>query len=218
MRSTSAFLSSYIELGLLTKGDINLLLHQVIPSEVPKNDENTTDVAMKVAMMVRAMKVKVQKLSTQVLLDSRFKSIQCSAVASAIVFYARRCCCLFSEFGSVLPAWNEDLTKMTFHNPLKHRATMQALQLIFIMEKDSLDELHELFVSEQIQVAAVSPQKSTDNRENIAPSPSSLKSPVKSDTASSSSALVSPVATSASAGKEDLSPVGMNTVFATISP
>lgn len=206
-----AFLCSYIEIGLLTKSDIHTLLHQDIEDvSSGSDDENAADPSKKVAMILRAMRHKVQKLSTKVLLDSRFKSIQSSAVASAIVFYARRCCCLFSSFGSILPAWTEEMTKMTFHHPLKHRATLQALTFIFAMEGENVEDLNALVRAEEsISSSPSSPEKPID----------AVSSPVKTDN-QNSSIMVSPVATTnAGSGKDiDLSPVSMTTVFNTISP
>lgn len=205
VRSSMAFLCSYMEVGLLTKEDIHILLHQQGgSSNEQQDDENAADSAKKVVMMVRAMRHKIQKISTKVLLDARFKSIQCSAVAAAIMFYARRSCCLFSSFGAILPAWNEELTKLTFHNPLKHRATIQALSLIFEMEGESVDDLHALLPADE---------KSTNSDKFVE------TSPVKSETLSTV-VLESPVATSCTtSGKEvDLSPVSMTSVFATVSP
>jgi hypothetical protein len=208
VRSSVAFLCSYVEMGLLTKEDIHLLLHrQEDASNEQQGDENSADNAMKVAMMIRAMRHKIQKLSTKVLLDARFKSIQCSAVAAAIMFYARRCCCLFSSFGAILPAWNDELTKLTFHNPLTHRATIQALSLIFEMEGESIDDL---------QAILPTGENITSTGNDIVVETSS---PVKSEN-HSSILLESPVATACSApGKQaDLSPVSMTSVFASISP
>lgn len=154
-----AFLCSYCELGLLTPQDIQLLLNQKPPrySSLKKSvmtssssagvvaDENEEDPTVKVAMMLRAMRHKVQKLGTKTLLDVRFKSMQSSAVAAAIVFYTRRCCCLFSRFGVVLPSWSEELTKMTFHDPLKHRPTIEALALLFELEGESRADFYAIF-------------------------------------------------------------------------
>lgn len=208
-----AFLSSYIELGLLTKGDIHSLLHQENRSSKEQDDESTADPAMKVAMIVRAMRHKVQKLCTKVLLDSRFKSIQCSAVASAIVFYARRCCCLFSSFGAVLPVWNDELTKMTFHHPLKHRATMQALALLFEMEGESTADFNMLLSTEELNnsSAPASPEKTVEKITLV-------ETPNKSENISPNS-VETPSATTAVVGKNiDASPVSMATVFGMISP
>lgn len=216
VRSTMAFLCSYDELGLFSNSDIDTLNNLAEAAPADSQDENSVPSATKVNTLLRAMRHKVYKLGSKTLLDSRFKSFQSSAVASAVVFYARRCCCLSSPFGSALPAWTDELTKMTFHHPLRHRATTQALELIFEMEGESVEELRALVKADEKPVSNISLfDRETSYDEFISLSESS---PVKRDSPASA-VLVSPIATTSAIGKDiDFSPVSMTTVFNTISP
>lgn len=82
---------------------------------------------------ISELQAKMFELSTKCILDTRFKSIQASAIATAIVYYVRR-------LHHISPMWSERLTNLTFHDPKMSQSVMKALYLILEMEKPADDE------------------------------------------------------------------------------
>jgi hypothetical protein len=72
------------------------------------------------------MKEKMYDLSTKCMVDTRFKGVQASSITTAIIYYTRKL------FG-VAPAWNDELTALTFHDPRTSKSTQKALNLLVEM-------------------------------------------------------------------------------------
>jgi hypothetical protein len=102
-RTAAAFLTSYHELNLLRPYDLNS----------PVSSSTLLNAGL--------------KLSTKVLLDMRFKPLQTSCVAAAIVYFLRQKYLL-------TPVWTEDLSAMTFHDALTSKMVVQAVRLLVDLE------------------------------------------------------------------------------------
>lgn len=93
------------------------------PMSSPSYERNTNREQIKEELYAT-----IKQLANKCILDTSFKSIQASAIATAIVYYARKTC-------NIYPVWHEDLSHMTFHDPTVSRSTLRALDLIFEMHK-----------------------------------------------------------------------------------
>jgi hypothetical protein len=116
-RVPSTFLTAQLELGLFS----NDYVVSSSSSSKPKKSKISET-------LFTSIIGKIDDLSTKCILDIRYKSIQASAVATAIVFYVRK---LFH----LSPSWNDSLTNLTFHDPRTSKSTFKALQMIIEMEK-----------------------------------------------------------------------------------
>ena len=101
-----------MELGVLRSKDIQL------KSELSRSD------------LIESLHEKINTLATKCILDIRFKGIQASAIACAILFYVRKS-------SNIYPIWHEDLSHMTFHDPMSSKSTMKALELIMELEEEN---------------------------------------------------------------------------------
>jgi hypothetical protein len=103
-RTTAAFLTCYHELSLIRPYD------------------STTATVSSSTLLSAAL-----TLATKTMLDVRFKPLQSSTVACAIVYYLRR-------KNNMSPVWTADLTVMTFHDPTASKMVVQAIALLVDME------------------------------------------------------------------------------------
>lgn len=121
-------------------------------------------------------KEKAFSLSTKCMVDLRFKGIQASAVAAAIVYYCRT----YFQFQTT---WTEELSRLTQHDPLTSKSARKALDMLFEMREDEQENdenmLADLLEDMDFQEAAspaVTPVKQSNN--NSVPSlvsPGSVK-------------------------------------------
>ena len=120
-------------------------------------------------------------LATKCILDSRFKGILASATAAAILYYIR------NSFG-IFPIWRRELTFLTGHDLANDANMQQALLLIDIMMKESLESEDTEVASILAAVDAISLTSNSNitaqmtpdqcNKENKKPSVESELSPV----------------------------------------
>jgi hypothetical protein len=64
----------------------------------------------------------VVNLATKCVIDIRFKGLQSSSIAAAIVFHVRRC-------HAIEPMWSENLTSICLHDPFKSKQVEKVLVL-----------------------------------------------------------------------------------------
>lgn len=119
-RVPSAFLTAQMQLGLFSENDMIPCKKSFFPSS-NKKMQITADVT-------NSMKQKMLDLSNKCIIDTKFRTVQSSALATAIIYYVRR-------MHQVTPVWNDHLTALTFHDPKTSRSTLKALQLIIDMER-----------------------------------------------------------------------------------
>lgn len=121
-RTTVSFLSCYSALGV------------VFPSDIWHNTESensdlsvSTKSSTKGTINKEDLRNKLERdmfsLATKCVLNVKFKPMQGSIVACAIVFYCR------SKRG-VIPAWRPELTTLTFHDPYSSQKVQAALCLL----------------------------------------------------------------------------------------
>jgi hypothetical protein len=79
--------------------------------------------------VVTEMRDKMYALAEKCLVDLRFKSMQASAIATAIIYHTRKSYNLY-------PLWKDDLTALTFHNPQDSRSTFKVLELLAQTEEN----------------------------------------------------------------------------------
>lgn len=73
----------------------------------------------------------MNKLSGKCMLDLRFKSLQSSAIACAVIFYVRREFC-------IEPVWRPELTALTFHDPFNSLSVLKCLHYLQAMHEEKL--------------------------------------------------------------------------------
>jgi hypothetical protein len=122
-RVPSAFLTAQFELGLLDFEKDYTTSRSSSSSKTPKKKLFSKITAG----LKNEMKEKMLELSTKCIIDTKFKSLQASSIATAIIFYVRK---IFQ----VSPSWNDDLTHLTFHDPRTSKSTNLALTYIVAME------------------------------------------------------------------------------------
>ncbi len=147
-RTPISFLSAYMELGILRPGDIQLKKSSTSPisphkrmlgssssgrgspspMSSPVYERNTNRELIK-----EELQATIKQLSNKCMLDVAFKPIQASAIATAILYYARKTC-------NIYPVWHEDLSHLTFHDPASSKSTMRALDLLEEMHSESQEE------------------------------------------------------------------------------
>jgi hypothetical protein len=120
-------------------------------------------------------KEKLFSLSTKCMLDLRFKGIQASAVAAAIVYYCRT----YFQFQTT---WTEELSRLTQHDPLTSKSARKALDMLFEMREDEQENdeniLADLFEDMDFQEEAspaVTPVKQSNSSVPSLVSPESAK-------------------------------------------
>lgn len=109
-----------MQLGLFTESDMIPCKKSFFPSSNKKMQIT--------AEVTNSMKQKMLDLSNKCIVDTKFRTVQSSAIATAIIYYVRR-------MHQVTPVWNDHLTALTFHDPKTSRSTLKALQLIIDMER-----------------------------------------------------------------------------------
>lgn len=175
-RTPASFLSAQLELNLLKPADKLTGSY----ANVPFNE------------FQEQFKEKAFALSTKCMLDLRFKGIQASAIAAAIVYYCRT----FFQFQTI---WTEELSRLTQHDPLTSKSARKALDMLFEMREDEQENdeniLTDLLDDIEFQEAAT-PAVTPIKQSASAPSLSSPAYPIKS----------------ANADHEILSPVSVNYV------
>lgn len=102
---------------------------------------------------------KIHSLATKCILDVRFKGIQASAIACAIVYHSRKSC-------NIQPVWHDDLSHMTFHDPSSSKSTMRALELLIEMEQEE-EEASEEKQPETDNFLVTPTKTSTDDKEEL---------------------------------------------------
>jgi hypothetical protein len=122
-RVPSAFLTTQFELGLLNNEKDFI--------QVPRSSSSQYNPKKKLFNKISddlklQMKEKMYDLSTKCMVDTRFKGVQASSITTAIIYYTRKL------FG-VAPAWNDELTALTFHDPRTSKSTQKALNLLVEM-------------------------------------------------------------------------------------
>lgn len=60
--------------------------------------------------------------ATKCVIDIRFKGLQCSSIAAAIVFHVRRC-------HGIEPLWNDQLSSICLHDPFSSKQVQKVLAL-----------------------------------------------------------------------------------------
>lgn len=112
---------------------------------------------------------KIFALSTKCMVDLRFKGIQASAIAAAIVYYTRT----YLQFQAT---WTEELSRLTQHDPLTSKSARKALDMLFEMSEeeensntendvnllsDLMDDVnfHEITTTSSTSSTAVTPMK-----------------------------------------------------------
>jgi hypothetical protein len=108
-RTAIAFISSYVKLGYVFS-----MPTSAIPLTIQQEEEITNT---------------VYALASKCLINTKFKSIPTSILATAIIYYARK-------IAHVCPIWTLTMTCQMAHDPCRDPLGLRALELICIMEDD----------------------------------------------------------------------------------